>query len=62
VLLLALSSSSFTRGQRIIQIPPPRPLCVSQYALANYACSRVPVTTSLWMIHASSHSPVEADF
>ncbi|KAH0884314.1 hypothetical protein HID58_060410, partial [Brassica napus] len=59
VLLLALSSSSFTRGQRIIQIPPPRPLCVSQYALANYACSRVP---SLWMIHASSHSPVEADF
>ncbi|KAF2594165.1 hypothetical protein F2Q70_00044302 [Brassica cretica] len=45
VLLLALSSSSFTRGQRIIQIPPPRPLCASQYALANYACSRLPMNT-----------------
>uniref|UniRef100_M4CH40 Bifunctional inhibitor/plant lipid transfer protein/seed storage helical domain-containing protein n=1 Tax=Brassica campestris TaxID=3711 RepID=M4CH40_BRACM len=45
VLILALSSSSFTRGQRIIQIPPPRPLCASQYALANYACSRLPMNT-----------------
>ncbi|XP_013603813.1 PREDICTED: histone-lysine N-methyltransferase set1-like [Brassica oleracea var. oleracea] len=45
ILLLALSSSSFTRGQTIVHIPPPRPLCASQYALANYACSRLPMNT-----------------
>ncbi|RID47798.1 hypothetical protein BRARA_I04364 [Brassica rapa] len=40
IILLPLSSSSITRGQRIVEIPPPRPLCASQYALANYACSQ----------------------
>ncbi|CAN8253883.1 unnamed protein product [Cochlearia groenlandica] len=45
ILILALFLSSLTRGQRIIQIPPPRPLCSSQYALANYACSRLPMNT-----------------
>ncbi|XP_010524012.1 PREDICTED: pleckstrin homology-like domain family A member 1 [Tarenaya hassleriana] len=58
-LLLLLLMLSAVRSQRM-PIPAQRPLCTSQYALANYACSHLPLIPNPPLPSASQLPPPPA--